>query len=57
MCVQVSRDAKGILGETFVPTRDARGKPIMTGMAAIRGTQEDCEFCGRKSFVVVAIVM
>ena len=42
----MSRDARGILGETFVPTRDVSGKPIMTGMAAIRGAQEDCEFYG-----------
>lgn len=41
---QVSHDAKGVLGETFVPTRDASGKPIMTGMEAIRGTQEDCKY-------------
>ncbi|CAM9590520.1 unnamed protein product [Ectocarpus fasciculatus] len=38
---EVSQAAKGILGETFVPTRDASGKPIMTGMDAIRGTEED----------------
>ncbi|CAM9891405.1 unnamed protein product [Ectocarpus fasciculatus] len=38
---EVSHAAKGILGETFVPTRDASGKPIMTGMDAIRGTEED----------------
>ncbi|CAM9631382.1 unnamed protein product [Ectocarpus fasciculatus] len=38
---QMSRDAKGILGETFVPTLDADGNPIMTGMEAIRGEQED----------------
>ena len=41
--VQVSRDAKGILGETRVPTRDHDGKPIMQGMEAIRGQQQDCE--------------
>ena len=40
---QVSRGAHGVLGETFVPTRDANGEPIMTGMEAIRGSQEDCE--------------
>eukprot|EP00752_Nemacystus_decipiens_P016815 g15047.t1 len=38
---EVNHNAKGVLGETFVPTRDADGKPIMTGMEAIRGTQED----------------
>ncbi|CAM9207570.1 unnamed protein product [Ectocarpus sp. 13 AM-2016] len=37
----VSHDAKGILGQTFVPTRDAEGKPIMTGLEAIRGTEEE----------------
>lgn len=41
--LQISRDAEGVLGETFVPTKDADGKPIMTGMEAIRGQQEDCE--------------
>lgn len=40
----MSRDAKGILGETFVPTRGSDGKAIMTGMEAIRGQQDDCEF-------------
>lgn len=34
---QVSLDAKGILGEALMPTRDANSKPIMTGMGAIRG--------------------
>lgn len=43
---QVRQNAKGVLGETLVPTRDATGKPIMTGMEAIRGTQKDCE-CSR----------
>eukprot|EP00752_Nemacystus_decipiens_P013294 g11775.t1 len=38
---ELKHDTKGVLGETFVPTRDADGKPIMTGMEAIRGTQED----------------
>ncbi|CAM9581761.1 unnamed protein product, partial [Ectocarpus fasciculatus] len=37
----VSHAAKGILGQTFVPTRDADGKPIMTGFESIRGTEED----------------
>lgn len=40
----MSHDANGVLGETFVPTRDANGKPIMTGMEAIRGKKEDCKF-------------
>ena len=35
--------ARGILGETLVPTVDGNGKPIMQGMASIRGVQEDCE--------------
>eukprot|EP00752_Nemacystus_decipiens_P004153 g3800.t2 len=38
---EINRDAKGVLGETFVVTRDANGNPIMTGMEAIRGKQED----------------
>ena len=37
-------DATGILGETFVPTLNENDIPIMEGMAAIRGTQEDCEY-------------
>eukprot|EP00752_Nemacystus_decipiens_P014855 g13226.t1 len=37
----VSRDATGVLGETLVPTLDDRGTPIMRGMGAIRGSQED----------------
>ncbi len=40
---QVSRTATGILGETFVPKLDSSGNPIMSGMEAIRGTQDDCE--------------
>ena len=40
----INRVAKGILGETFVPTRDANGNPILSGMDSIRGKQEDCEF-------------
>ena len=39
----MSPDAKGVLGETLLPTLDDSGKPIMTGMGAIRGSQEDCE--------------
>lgn len=41
---EVSRAARGILGETFVPTKDSNGDRIMAGMGAIRGKQEDCEF-------------
>eukprot|EP00752_Nemacystus_decipiens_P012916 g11431.t1 len=37
----VSREATGILGETVVPTLDDSGEPIMQGMGAIRGSQED----------------
>lgn len=40
----VRHSAKGILGETFVPTQDANGDRIMLGMDAIRGKQEDCKF-------------
>lgn len=40
----VSLDATGILGETLVPTVDESGKPVLQGMKAIRGKQEDCEF-------------
>jgi len=40
---KVSSDAKGILGETLVPTLDEYGQPIMQGMGAIRGLEEDCE--------------
>ncbi|CAM9763993.1 unnamed protein product, partial [Hapterophycus canaliculatus] len=42
----VSRDATGILGETFTPTFDADGHHIMFGMESIRGSQEDCELLG-----------
>lgn len=41
---QVSVDATGILGETQVPTLDDSDNPIMQGMGAIRGLQEDCEW-------------
>ncbi|CAM9269926.1 unnamed protein product [Ectocarpus sp. 8 AP-2014] len=37
----VSLTAKGVLGETMVPTRMASGEHIMHGMEAIRGTQKD----------------
>ena len=37
-------DATGILGETLVPTVDDYGVPIMQGLDAIRGGQEDCEY-------------
>ncbi|CAM9208153.1 unnamed protein product [Ectocarpus fasciculatus] len=39
--VDVNWDATGILGETRVPTLDAAGHPIMQGMEAIRGSEED----------------
>lgn len=39
----VSLEAKGILGETVVPTLDSNGGIIMHGMESIRGNQEDCE--------------
>jgi len=39
----VSHAAKGILGETLVPTRDSNGMPIMAGLEAIRGQHEDCK--------------
>ena len=39
----LNHSAQGILGETFVPTRDADGNMIMTGMNSIRGVQEDCK--------------
>eukprot|EP00903_Cladosiphon_okamuranus_P019467 g17901.t1 len=37
----VSREATGVLGETQIPTLDDSGMPIMDGMGAIRGSQED----------------
>ena len=40
----VSLGATGVLGETLVPTIDDRGMPIMQGMGAIRGSQDDCEW-------------
>ncbi|CAM9754778.1 unnamed protein product [Ectocarpus sp. 13 AM-2016] len=39
--VDLALDATGILGETQQHTFDANGNPIMEGMAAIRGSQED----------------
>ena len=42
--IDVSHDSTGILGETMVATRDGDGNRIMTGMASIRGSQEDCEY-------------
>lgn len=39
----LSLDATGILGETLVPTLNDEGMPIMSGMKAIRGSQEYCE--------------
>eukprot|EP00752_Nemacystus_decipiens_P004376 g3999.t1 len=38
---EVSLEATGILGETLVPTLDDSGTPIMQGIGAIRGSQED----------------
>ena len=40
----VSNDAKGILGETMVPTRDGGGDMIMHGKRYIRGEKADCKF-------------
>ncbi|CAB1101779.1 unnamed protein product [Ectocarpus sp. CCAP 1310/34] len=37
----VSLSAKGVLGETLIPTRAASGEYVMHGMEAIRGTEED----------------
>ncbi|CAM9208077.1 unnamed protein product [Ectocarpus fasciculatus] len=39
--LDLTLDATGILGETQVPTLDANGSPIMQGMAAIRGAEDD----------------
>lgn len=39
----LSFDSTGILGETLVPTLNEEGTPIMHGMGAIRGSEEDCE--------------
>ena len=44
----VSQNARGILGETLLPTLDANGNMIMHGMDAIRGEQEDCECSGMR---------
>lgn len=51
----MSPDAKGILGETLVPTLDEDGGPIMQGMAPIRGTQEDCEY--GKQYMMTSIAV
>lgn len=40
----INRHATGILGETMIPTVDARGNAITNGMDAIRGTDETCEY-------------
>ena len=52
----VGLGATGVLGETMVPTLDDNGMPIMHGMGAIRGSQEDCEWvkCPVASVVYVA---
>ncbi|CAN0303542.1 unnamed protein product [Ectocarpus sp. 8 AP-2014] len=39
--VDISPQATGILGETQVPTYDVDGNPIMQGMSAIRGLEDD----------------
>eukprot|EP00903_Cladosiphon_okamuranus_P017248 g15893.t1 len=39
----LSPEVTGILSETLVPVLNDEGKPIMQGMEAIRGSQEDCE--------------
>lgn len=39
----VSRNTRGVLGETFVPTLDLYGNRIVEGMDSIRGSEEDCE--------------
>ena len=39
----ISHYSQGVLGETFVPTRDDDGNMIMHGMESIRGAEEDCE--------------
>ncbi|CAN0541229.1 unnamed protein product [Ectocarpus sp. 12 AP-2014] len=39
--IDVNWDATGILGETQVPTLDTDGHPIVQGMEAIRGSEED----------------
>ena len=44
----MSLDATGILGETLVPTISANGTPIMQGMGAIRGRQEDCKYANER---------
>eukprot|EP00904_Undaria_pinnatifida_P007888 jgi/Undpi1/4229/HiC_scaffold_16.g07595.m1 len=43
---RLSYNAQGIVGETFVPTRDANGDMIMHGMDAIRGDEEDYHVVG-----------
>ncbi|CAM9500523.1 unnamed protein product [Ectocarpus sp. 8 AP-2014] len=42
----VSYSATGILGETSTPTKDAYGQDIMSGMEAIRGSEEDYRVAG-----------
>lgn len=39
--INVNRDASGVLGETFVLTRDSSGQAIMNGMDSIRGSEAD----------------
>ena len=40
-----------------MPTRDANGKAIMTGMEAIRGTQEDCELLAAEPRVATRVAL
>ena len=42
--VDLTINASGVLGETFVPTLDAGGEAIMNGMECIRGAQEECTY-------------
>lgn len=39
----VSLKANGVLGQTIVARLDADGAPIMEGMEAIRGVEQECE--------------
>eukprot|EP00903_Cladosiphon_okamuranus_P021428 g19697.t1 len=42
----VSLEATGVLGETVVPVVDEHNRPVMKGMEAIRGSQEDYRVAG-----------
>ena len=52
----MSINAMGILGETLVPTVNANGSPIMQGISAIRGTQEDCEYANNLKFAKITFL-